>query len=209
MKPLILVGGGGHCMSVIEAAESCGREIMGILDLKEYVGSKISGYEIIGTDDEIAKYADTCEFIISVGSIKSADKRKSLYEAMLRSKAIPATVIASTAYISKRATVMPGTVVLHHATVNAGAFVGNNCIINTAANIEHSVRIGNHTHISTGAMINGDCEIGACSFIGSGARINNGINITSNSVVGSGATVIKDITKSGIYAGVPAIYIHK
>ncbi len=209
MKPLILIGGGGHCMSVIEAAESCGRDILGILDLKEYVGSKISGYEIIGTDTEIEKYVDTCEFIITVGSIKSAEKRKGLFEAMLKSKAKPATVIASTAFVSKRAVIMPGTVILHHASVNAGAFVGNNCIINTAANIEHSVRIGNHTHISTGAMINGDCEIGACSFIGSGARINNSIKITSNSVVGSGATVIKDITESGIYAGVPAKCIHK
>lgn len=35
MRPLILVGGGGHCKSVIEAAESKGLVIGGILDLPE------------------------------------------------------------------------------------------------------------------------------------------------------------------------------
>lgn len=46
MKPLILVGGGGHCKSVIEAAESMGLAIGGILDLLENVGGRILGYRL-------------------------------------------------------------------------------------------------------------------------------------------------------------------
>lgn len=46
MRPLILVGGGGHCKSVIEAAESAGFTIKGILDLPEYV--VILDYPVIG-----------------------------------------------------------------------------------------------------------------------------------------------------------------
>ena len=38
MKPLILVGGGGHCKSVIDVAESMGHSILGILDLPENNG---------------------------------------------------------------------------------------------------------------------------------------------------------------------------
>ena len=34
-KNLILVGGGGHCRSVIDVAESAGYTIKGILDLPE------------------------------------------------------------------------------------------------------------------------------------------------------------------------------
>ena len=40
MKPLILIGGGGHCKSVIEAAESAGYRILGVLDLPEKVGKE-------------------------------------------------------------------------------------------------------------------------------------------------------------------------
>ena len=41
MKPLILIGGGGHCKSVIEAAESAGYSILGVLDMPEDVGKEI------------------------------------------------------------------------------------------------------------------------------------------------------------------------
>ena len=32
-QPLILIGGGGHCKSVLEAAESAGYTILGVLDI--------------------------------------------------------------------------------------------------------------------------------------------------------------------------------
>ncbi len=53
MKPLILVGGGGHCKSVIDVAESMGHSILGILDLPENVGHSMLGYLVLGTDDDI------------------------------------------------------------------------------------------------------------------------------------------------------------
>ena len=51
-RPLILVGGGGHCKSVIEAAESAGCFIKGILDIPSQVGEEVLGYTIIGTDND-------------------------------------------------------------------------------------------------------------------------------------------------------------
>ena len=40
-KNLILVGGGGHCKSVIDVAESTGYNILGILDMPEDVGKQV------------------------------------------------------------------------------------------------------------------------------------------------------------------------
>ena len=54
-KNLILLGGGGHCKSVIDVAESAGYTIMGILDKPEEVGKNVLSYQIIGTDDDIDK----------------------------------------------------------------------------------------------------------------------------------------------------------
>ena len=39
-RPLILIGGGGHCKSVIEVAESAGYNIKGILDVPDEVGKE-------------------------------------------------------------------------------------------------------------------------------------------------------------------------
>ena len=53
IKKLILVGGGGHCKSVIDVAESAGFNIIGILDTSDNVGKKVLNYKIIGTDIDI------------------------------------------------------------------------------------------------------------------------------------------------------------
>lgn len=203
MKPLILIGGGGHCKSVIEAAESIGREIMGILDLPEYIGSNCLGYKIIGNDDDIPKYVDDCEFIITLGFIKNPMPRIRLHRLVEKSGGKFATIIASTAHVSKHAEIGDGSVILHHATVNAGAKIGHGCIINTAANIEHDVTVGDYCHVSTGAMVNGNCQIGYSCFIGSGVVVVNGISIVNECIVGAGSLVSRNIEMSGTYIGTP------
>ena len=67
MKPLILVGGGGHCKSVIDVAESMGHSILGILDLPKNVGHFILGYPVLGTDDDIPLFVNQADFIVTVG----------------------------------------------------------------------------------------------------------------------------------------------
>lgn len=205
MLPLILLGGGGHCKSVIEAAESAGRTILGVLDLPEDLGKKILSTKVIGTDDDILLYVDQAEFVITVGFIKSPAVRIKLYDRVKAAGGRLATVIASTAYVSKYATIGEGTVVLHHAFVNAGAQVGSNVILNTFTNIEHDAVIGDNCHISTGTMVNGDCRVGERCFIGSQSVLANGISIGDDIIVGAGSLVRKSIAVKGIYSGNPAI----
>ena len=160
MKSLILIGGGGHCKSVIEAAESAGYEIMGVLDMPEDIGKEILSTKVIGTDDDIPLYVNRAEFVITVGFIKNPATRIKLYNKVKEAGGKLATIIASTAHVSKYATIGEGTVVMHYALVNAHAKVGNNVIVNAFSNISHDAEIGDQCHISTGAMINGECKIG-------------------------------------------------
>lgn len=203
MKNLILVGGGGHCKSVIDVAESAGYTILGILDRPEEAGKNVLGYEVIGTDAEMAKFADQAEFVVTVGQIKSPDLRIKLHRMLADAGCRLATIIASTAHVSKYASVGEGTVVLHHAVVNADAKIGRGCIINTFANIEHDVIVGDYCHISTGAMINGGTRVGDGTFVGSQSVINQCVTVCERTVVASGSVVNKDINESGVYAGNP------
>ena len=206
MKSLILIGGGGHCKSVIEVAESAGYEIKGILDMPDEVGKEVlPGHKVIGTDDEIPQYVEECDFVITVGFIKNPAIRIKLYNKVKAAGGRLATIIASTAYVSKYAELGDGTVIMHHAFVNAGAKIGDNCIINTFVNIEHDAEVGNQCHISTGTMVNGECKIGENCFIGSQSVCTNCIEIASDIIVGAGSVVRKSIRVKGIYAGNPAI----
>ena len=206
MKSLILIGGGGHCKSVIEVAESAGYEIKGILDMPDEVGKEVlPGHKVIGTDDEIPQYVEECDFVITVGFIKNPALRIKLYNKVKAAGGRLATIIASTAHVSKYAELGEGTVIMHHAFVNAGAKIGDNCIINTFVNIEHDAEVGNQCHISTGTMVNGECKIGENCFIGSQSVCANCIEIASDIIVGAGSVVRKSICVKGIYAGNPAI----
>lgn len=204
-KPLILVGGGGHCKSVIEAAESAGYGILGVLDMPEDLGKEILFTKVIGTDDDIPSYVDQAEFVVTVGFIKNPSTRIKLFNRIKEAGGRLATIVASTAYVSKYATIGEGTVVLHQAFVNAGAVVGRNVILNTATNIEHDAVIGDNCHISTGTMVNGECKVGDRCFVGSQSVLANCIAIGDDIIVSAGSFVRKSITEKGIYAGNPAV----
>lgn len=188
-KSLILVGGGGHCKSVIDVAESAGYTIFGILDKPEEVGKQVLAYKVIGTDDDIHQYVDKAEFVITVGQIKSSALRRKIAARIEKAGGKYATIIASDAIVSKYATIGEGTVVLHKCVVNADAKIGKNCIINTMANIEHEVEIGDFCHISTGVMVNGMTKIGNDCFVGSGAVLYNCITVENNRIIPAGSII--------------------
>lgn len=204
-KNLILIGGGGHCKSVIDVAESAGYNILGILDTPENVGKDVLAYKVIGVDDDISQYVDKAEFMITVGFIKNPAIRIKLYNKVKEEGGNFATIVASTARVSRYAILGKGTIVMHHAFVNAGAEVGNNVIINTFSNIEHDVIVGDQCHISTGTMVNGDCKIGQNVFVGSRSILANGIDVGNNIIIGAGSVVCKSICREGIYVGNPAV----
>ena len=202
-KNLILVGGGGHCKSVIEVAESAGYNILGILDMPEDVGKQVLDYKVIGTDDDIPQYVDKAEFVITVGFIKNPATRIRLYNKVKEEGGKLATIIASTAHVSKYSTIGEGTVVMHQAFVNAGAHIGANCIINTFCNVEHDAYIGDQCHISTGTMVNGDCKVGERCFIGNQSVLANGIEDGDGIIIGAGSMVNMSLLLKGTYCGVP------
>lgn len=204
-KKLILVGGGGHCKSVIDVAESAGYQILGILDVPSELGNKVLDYNVIGVDEDTHKYVNDAEFVVTVGHIKDATLRIKLHQMICKAGGKLATIIASTAYVSKYAKIGEGTLVMHHAFVNADAEIGKGCIINSYANIEHDAVIGDYCHISTGAMVNGNCKVGNETFLGSQSVMINGVEITDGCVIAAGSLVRKNLNVKGIYYGNPAI----
>jgi len=176
---ILLIGGGGHCRSVIDVIEQeSSYNIAGIIDKKELIGTKVLGYEVIGCDDDLAllfkkyKYA-----IVTVGHIKSNDIRVNLFKILKKIGYTLPVIISPFAYVSKYALVEEGTVIHHQVVVNTNASIGQNCIINSKALIEHDVIVENNCHISTGAIINGGVVVKQNSFIGSGAVVKEYIEV--------------------------------
>src|SRR5690554_5222573 len=82
MRDLILIGGGGHCSSVIDSIQGLqAYNIIGIIDVADHIGKWTNGIEVIGYDDQLADYyakGITCA-VISVGSIGAPALRHILH----------------------------------------------------------------------------------------------------------------------------------
>ena len=191
MKDLVLIGGGGHCKSVIDVVEQEGRfNIIGIIDTPEKFGEKILDYNIIGNDSELHVISKTCKnALISIGQLNTPQLRIKLFENLLKIGFSLPTIISPRAYISKHAIIGMGTIVMHDAVINSDSEIGDNCIINTKSLVEHGSKIESHCHISTGALINGEVTIGKGSFIGSGSVTKHGIKIDKNFFAKSGSVI--------------------
>ena len=155
--------------------------------MPEKLHKKILGYEIIATDDDLPRLVNEYEnFLITLGQIKSPEKRIRIFQTLKESGAKLPVIISPLAYMSKHAEIGDGTIIMHHALANAGAKIGSNCIINTKALIEHDAIIGDHCHIATGAIINGETTIFSKTFVGSNARTKEYVEIGEHSVIEGG-----------------------
>lgn len=207
MKPLILIGGGGHCRSVIDVIESTDNyKIIGILDTFKNVGRRVLDYKIIGTDNEIGHFIDEdYYFLNTLGQIGLPDLRRRINERILQKGGKFATIISDNAIIGKNVQIGEGTVVMHNAVVNVNSQIGNHCIINSNALVEHDCILGDYIHIAPAAVLNGGCIVKYNCFVGSGTTIIQGVSIVENSVIGAGAFVLRSLAESGTYFGNPLI----
>jgi sugar O-acyltransferase (sialic acid O-acetyltransferase NeuD family) len=206
LPQVVLVGGGGHCRSLIDVIEAEGAlKIAGIVDLPGRANRSVLGYSQIGTDEDLPALARKYPyFLIAAGQIGLPALRERLYKMVTKAGGKLPTVRSPLAGVSPHATIGDGTVVFHHAVVNAAATVGANVIVNTFALVEHDVHVGDWCHISTGARVNGGCKLAARCFVGSGAVLREDVRLAEGTIVGCGAVVLRDTEPFGVYVGVPA-----
>lgn len=195
MKKIILIGGGGHCISCIDVIESekkfqINGVVLPILGKSKY----LLDYPIIGTDEDLPKLLKkTPNVIICVGQIKNPKIRIKLFNFLKKNGANFPIIKSPYSYCSKYSTLGAGTILMHNSIVNANSNIGLNCIINSRSLVEHDVKIDNYCHISTGAIINGGVKVGQGSFVGSGSIVKEGVTIGKQVIIGSGKTILKDV----------------
>jgi sugar O-acyltransferase (sialic acid O-acetyltransferase NeuD family) len=195
VRPILLVGGGGHCRSVIDVIEAGqSDDVYGIVEREGAGSQSVLGYSVLGSDHDLVDLIGKCSRVhIAIGQVKSSRVREELFDLCRGLGADFPVLLSPKAYVSKRAVLGMGTITMHGSVVNAGARVGQNCIINTLAVVEHDVAIGAHCHISTGARVNGGATIGSGTFVGSGAILHEHVTVGTGCVIGAGAVIDRNI----------------
>ena len=199
--PLVLIGGGGHCRSVIDVIESQNKfSIKGVVD--DCCCGSILGYPVLGGDAILPKIFPQIPYaFITVGQIKSPLTRVRIYKQLVNLGYQIPILVSPFARISKHAVMGPGSIAMHGSIVIAESKIGSNVIINNQALVDHSCIIGDNCHISTGARLNGEVIVGENCFIGSGAIVRQGVHIGAGSFVAMGSVVTEDLSPNTIYKG--------
>ncbi len=192
MKPLLLLGCGGHAKSVIDVLEMNNEwKLIGLVGLPEQLGLEVLGYRVIGDDKDLPELKNQANHaFLAMGQLPSAKIRQKLATKIDNLGFHSPKIISPNAVISPNACIKAGTFVGHGAIINASATIGRHCIINSMSLIEHDAIVENYCHISTGAIVNGGLQIGAGSFIGSGAMLREGLNLPPNTIIHAGKRVM-------------------
>ena len=213
-RNILLIGGGGHCKSVLSSLLDSGIEEyskIGIIDAKDKLGEFIMGIPIIGCDEDLPELYKTGYnyAFVTVGSVGNPSLRIKLFNYVEEIGFSIPTIIDSSAVVSKYSRINEGVFVGKQAVINTGTNINRGAIINTGSIIEHDCKIGEFVHIAPGTVLSGEVSIGDYSHIGSNATIKQLVTVGSNSIIGIGSVVTNDIEPSVLAYGNPCKEVKK
>lgn len=198
MKPVIVIGAGGHARVLIELMRLIRMPILGATDpavTGEILGRV--GYQatchpdwavpILGNDDVLAKHhPDHIQLVNAIGSTRSMTLRDAVYRRWHSRGFCFATLIHPAATVSPMAVLGEGVQVMAGAVIQCGAMIGANGIVNTRASVDHDCAIGESVHIAPGAILCGGVIVGDRTHVGAGAIMIQQANVGSDQLVRAG-----------------------
>jgi sugar O-acyltransferase (sialic acid O-acetyltransferase NeuD family) len=201
LYPIIIIGAGGHAVSVANVAISAGYKIAKFVD-KNKKADYLLGVKIIVDISELDDLHNY-EYCIAVGD---NTLRERIYNNLMKMHAcikFP-PLIHQSAVISSFSYIGEGTIVMPHAVVGPNSTVGKFCIINTQSSIDHDCNMMDFSSIAPNAVTGGSVKIGYRSAISIGAVIKQGLQIGDDSVLGASSYLNKNLANNKVAYGIPA-----
>lgn len=196
LKPLVILGAGGHATVLAELILAEGRQIIAVVSPEVVMDSSpLAGINWLTSDESLsATYSpEQVELVNGLGAIPGNDLHFRLFNYFSEQGYRFASVISPHAMVSKYAQLAEGVQIMAGAIVQTNASISMNSLINSGAIIEHDCCIGPHNHIAPGATLSGAVITESHVHVGTGANVIQAIKIGQEAVVGAGCTVVRDV----------------
>ncbi|SHI62056.1 acetyltransferase [Flavobacterium haoranii] len=168
----------------------------------------VNGYKILGTTNNILieyQKGNFTQLVVGIG-YKHMNIRKDFFEKYRN--VIPfATIIHSSCWVDKTATIEPGCVIYPGCSIEPNAVIKHNVILNVSCSVAHDSVIGSHSFLSPRVAIAGFVKTDECCILGINSIIIDNISICDNVQLGAGTVVISNINKKGLYVANPHRFI--
>ena len=210
-KELIILGTGGNCIDILDAAYEINNstphttyKCLGFLDdNKQNWGKDIHGVPVLGPLNMAHKYKD-CLFVFGIGSQSNFWRRQEI----LGQTGLPPdrfeTIIHPTATVSKMSRIGMGTVVFQNVTITSNVSIGNHVLLLPNTVVSHDCVIGDYTCVTGGVCISGEVEVGDSCYLGTNSTIREGVRIGNYCLIGMGSVVLDDAEDNAVMVGNPA-----
>ena len=183
---ILVIGSSGHAKVVLDILEKEGRfRVVGLIDSFRPAGETSFGYEILGSEAELAALARTHAVrgcLVAVGD----NWKRSLVVENVRAFAPELefiTAVHPSAQIARGVTVGRGVAIMAGAVINSDCRVGDFCLINTNASLDHDGVMDDFSSLAPNATAGGNVQIGAFSAVSLGASIVHRRRVGGHSVV--------------------------
>jgi UDP-perosamine 4-acetyltransferase len=203
LKPLVIVGAGGHAKVVIEIVRSLALyQIVGLL-AADRTPRTVLDEPVIGSDADLPsllRVGVTAAFV-AIGDNRTRQKVAARVRAegfSLINAISPAATVSPTARLGQGIAIMPG------AVINAAARIDDLAIVNTGACVDHDCQVGEAAHVGPRSVLAGNVKVGKLSFLGAGSAVIPNTMIGQAALIGAGACVVRDIPDHAVAIGVPA-----
>ena len=203
---IVIIGAGGHAISVTNVALSRGYSVVCYVDDGKS-GSYIMGIPVITSKDCLSHYS-SYNIFIAIGDNAIRERMFNEYQSNLPAANFP-KLIHKSSVIGVGTVIDEGTVVMPLSNIGPNTHVGRFCIINSSSSIDHDCKIDEFSSIGPGVISGGTVDIGKRSAISIGAVIKHGVNIGDDAVIGANSYVNRSIESGVVAYGSPAVIVRK
>lgn len=187
----VLIGAGGFAREIVAEVY-----LQNKFNLKCFVDDE---YWVDGLYKISEFNPETQSALIAVGN--PADKMKLLSKLPENTKFW--NYISPNAYVNNLS-LGKGNFICAGVIITTDVKIGNHVHLNLQTTIGHDSVLGDFVTTAPSVNISGNVNIGKGVYLGTACCIREKINICDDAVIGMNASVVKDITESGTYVGIPA-----
>ena len=197
---LVIIGAGGHAVSVTNVALSCGMSVLAYVDDNK-AGGKVMGIPVISKQQCLQDFP-THNYAIAIGDNAVREKVLSEYKKDCPLAKFPA-LIHKSSVLGMASSIGDGTIIMPLVNIGPNSIVGSFCLMNTGSSIDHDCVMSEFSSLVPRVVCGGDVNIGIRSAISIGATVKHAVRIGADVVIGANSYVNKSLDDNLVAYGSP------
>ena len=203
---LVILGSGGHAVSVADIALANGFKITCFVDPAKNKEMLLT-FPVIENFHDLKDF-DRYSYCVAIGDNFIRERVVAEIRTIFPGAVFP-KLVHPAAVVSGYSTVEEGSVVMPGAIIGPCSRIGRFCIVNTNSSVDHDGFVSDFVSIAPGAVIGGVVRIGRSSSIAIGAVVKQCVAIGERTIVGANSYLNTDLADGVVSYGTPARIIRE